>query len=265
MGRTLIGLILVLALFASLAILGWHFAKDRIRPKQEYRLSADRIIVPTPPEWVPDQFVGEVLQNSELTRTGYLLDNTLPKKLAEAFAAYPWVERVDHVVLRYPSGADVQLSYRVPVALVDIPQRGMSPVDRNGVLLPPEYLSDTFSDRWSKHLVIQGVQSIPLGSAGTPWGDPMVHAAAQLAAALTDVAEPLKLTQIIPKTETVPVGTRIVCQLRTAGGTEIHWGTVVSDDLKIEAQKKKLWDLHDQFHSLDNIPAAFRPVDLSRE
>ena len=264
MGRTLIGLILVLAIFAGLGILGWYFAKDRIRSQQKYRLIADNIIVPMPPDWVPDKFVEEVLQNSDLNKT-YLLDNTLPKKLAEAFAAHPWVERVDHVVLRYPSGADVQLSYRVPVALVEIPQRGMLPVDRNGILLPPDYLSDTLSDRWSKHLVIQGVQSMPLGSAGTPWGDPMVQAAAQLAAALSDVAEPLKLTRIIPKTETIPVGTRIVCQLRTVGGMEIHWGTFVADDPKIEAKKKKLWDLHDQFHALDNIPATFRPVDLSRE
>jgi len=63
----------------------------------------------------------------------------------------------------------------------------------------------------------------------------------------------------------VPDGTRIVCRLQTAAGTEIHWGTFVPDDPKFETKKKKLWNLHEQYRSLDNVPASFLPVDLSRE
>jgi hypothetical protein len=263
MVRTVIGLILVLAVFVGLGLLGWHFTEDRIRHKQEYFLSADKIvIVPPPPDWIPDRFVEDVLRSAGLSQSGSLLDKSLPQKLTEAFVADPWVERVESVVPRYPSGAEVKLSYRMPVALVAIPQRGMFPVDRNGIVLPSTYLSNTV-DRRSEHFLIQGIQSMPLGSVGTPWGDPMVQTAAQLAEALTDIAEPLKLTQIVPAIEPIPGGTRIVCQLRTATGTEIHWGAFVPGDPKTEVKKKRLRDLHEQFRTLDNVPTNFR--DLSRE
>ena len=263
MARTLLGLFLVLAIFAGLGVLGWYFVKERIRNKPEYRLTTENIIVPDAPPWVPERFVEEVLQSSGLNRTGSLLDKTLPQKLSEAFTAHPWVEKVEQVVLRYPSGAEVRLSYRVPIAIVELPQRGIFLVDRNGVVLPPDYLSDTTTEKW--YLVIQGIQSMPLGSIGTPWGDPMVHTAAQLAAALSDTAEQLNLARIIPATEATPVGARIVCRLRTTTGTEIHWGTFSPDDPKTEAKKKRLWDLREQFRSLDTVPATFQPIDLSRE
>jgi len=266
MARTLIGIILVLTAFAGLGTLGWYFVKDRVRHKPEYRLSADKITVSPPaPVWVPSRFIEDVLQSSGLNQAGVLLDTTLPQKLTEAFAAYPWVERVEQVVPRYPSGAEVKLSYRVPIALVEVPQRGVFLVDSNGILLPLKHLSDTISDWQSKYLMIQGIQSVPLGSVGTHWGDPMVQTAAQLAAELKDIAEPLNLAKIIPAMETTPSGTRIVCRLRTIAGLEIHWGSFVPNDTKTETKKKKLWDLHQQFRSLDNIPAAFQPVDLSRE
>ena len=260
MARTLIGLILVLVVFAGLGALGWYFVNDKIRSQPEYLLSADNVSVSPPPDWVPEQFVENILNSSGLNQTGSLLDKTSPQKLAAAFAAYPWVDKVEQVVLRYPSGADVKLSYRVPTALVELPQRGVVPVDRNGILLPMEYLT---ADRRNEHVIIQGIQTTLPGSAGTPWGDPLVQASAQLAETLMDIAKPLKLARIIPTMETMPAGARVVCRLKTAAGTEFHWGAFVSDDPKIEAKKKKLWDLHERFRTLDNVPANFR--DLSKE
>ena len=265
MGRTLIGIVLVVSAFAGIGVLGWYYAQDKVRSQKQTRLSASEIVIPPPPDWVSDRFVEEVLQSSGLHATGSILDKTLSQKLAEAFAAYPWVAKVEQVVPRYPSGAEVKLSYREPVALVEIPQRGMFPVDRNGVLLPAEYLSDTTSDRWSKHLIIQDITSMPLGSAGTPWGDPLVQTAAQLASELSDIAEPLKLVRIIPAIEVTPNGARISCRLKTSAGTEILWGSFVPNDPRTEAKGKKLWDLHEQFRSLDNVPAGFLPIDLSKE
>jgi len=268
MGRTLVGLALVLAVFAGLGTLGWYLVKERIRSQDQYRLSADKIAVSPfpPPDWVSDHFVEEVLENSGLHQAGSLLDNTLPQKLTEAFAAYPWIAGVEQVIPRYPSGAEVKLSYRVPIALVEIPQKGFFPVDRNGVLLPAEYLVYlSMLDKRNQHFIIQGIQSMPLGSAGTPWGDLLVQAAAQLATDLSDIAEPLKGARIIPAMEVTPEATRIVCRLKTAAGTEIYWGVFAPGDPKTETKKKKLLNLHEQFRSLDNVPAQLRPIDLSKE
>ncbi|MCL2006365.1 MAG: hypothetical protein FWG73_09460 [Planctomycetaceae bacterium] len=264
MVRTAISFVLVLAGFAGLGVLGWYFVKDKIGNQPEYRLNAEKITVPTPPDWVPERFVENVLRNSGLNRTGSLLDKALPQKLADAFAADPWVESVEHVTPRYPSGADIQLSYRVPVALVEVRQRGVLPVDRFGVVLPTEYLTNVTAERLDSYLIIQGVQSIPIGLAGTPWGDPLVQTAAQLAHVLTDIAEPLKLAKIIPTMEEMPTGVRIVCNLQTAAGTEFHWGAFVADESIVEAKKKKLWNLREQFQSLDSVhDARFR--DLSKD
>ena len=259
MGRTLLGLILVLAIFAGLSALGWYYVKDRIRPQPKYHLSANKITVPDAPPWVPERFVEDVLQSSNLNRTSSLFDKTLPQKLTEAFAAHPWVESVEHVILRHPSGADVKLSYRVPTALVEIPQDGIFLVDRNGILLPPDYLADLTTDRRSEYLTIQGIQSTPLGSVGTHWGDPMVQTGAQLAAAISDIAGPVKVAYIIPPSKENPMW----C-LRTATGVEIRWGAFVPGDPKTEAKIKKLWEWHEQFRSLDNVPATLRPIDLSK-
>lgn len=260
MGRTLLGLFLVLAIFAGLSVLGWYFVEEKIRPKPEYRLSADRITVPEIPPWVPERFVEDVLKSSNLNQTDSLLDKTLPLKLTEAFAAHPWVERVEQVVPRYPSGADVKLSYRVPVALVSVPKEGIFLVDRYGVLLPPDHLLDPTANRQNEYLTIHEIRSTPLGSVGTLWGDPIVHTGAQLAATLTDVASPLKLAHIIPPSREIKMW-----RLQTAAGMEIRWGTFVSDDPKTEVKIKKLWQWHEQFRSLDNVPATLRPIDLSRE
>ena len=266
MPRTLIshilGIILIFVVFACLGFLGWHFVKGRVLQKQEYLLLADKIVVSPPPDWVPDRFIEDVLRGSGLNKVA-LLDKTLPQKLMEAFATHPWVEKVEKVDLRYPSGADIKLVYRVPVALVEMTQRGVVPVDRSGVVLP-QYLSDTSPDQQEKHLIIQGVQSMPLGSAGTLWGDPMIQTAAQLAAALMEddnIVEPLKLKWIIPAMETAPVGERVVFRLKTSAGTEFHWGSFVPGEADVK--KRKLWALHEQFRSLDRVPVIYR--DLCRE
>ena len=265
MTRTLIGLILVLAGFSGLGALGWHLVGEQIRNRQEYRLTADNVIVSQKPDWITDQFVEDVLRTSGLNRSGSLLDKTLPQKLAEAFFAHPWVEQVEQVKLRHPSGADVKLVYRAPIALVEVIQPGMQrsiiPVDRNGVVLPTDFLTRSESEQNKPLLTIQGVQSSPLGSVGAPWGDPLVQSAAQLAGTLDDIARPLKLASIIPATEEFANGVRIVCRLQTASGAMFHWGGFTLGDPKLEAKKKRLLDLSEQFRSLDYVPENFR--DLS--
>ena len=262
MTRTLVGILLVLTAFVILGAVGWYVVKDRIKHQPEYRLYASRIRVSPPPDWVPDRFVDDVLWQSGLNQTTSLLDAALPQKLAEAFSVSPWVCRVESVVLRYPSGADVQLSYRVPVALVEVSNHGFFPIDRNGIVLPSECLPGRESDQLSIYFVIQGIESKPIGLAGTPWGDPRVHAAAQLADVLSEIAGTLQLNTIIPAVDEMPNAMQVFCKLRTVGGTEFHWGVFVPDESVIEFKKRKLWDYREQFRSLDNVPERFRDLSI---
>ncbi|MDR1964960.1 MAG: hypothetical protein LBQ50_14410 [Planctomycetaceae bacterium] len=257
------GTTLVVLFLTGFGLTGWFFVKDQIVRRPEYQLSADRILITVPPPWVPEHFVAEILQSSGLDAT--LFDASLPQKLSQAFSASPWVEEVRQVQTRYPSGAEVQLVYRVPAALVEIASQGLYPVDRNGILLPTDYFIRVAPEQKENYPRIVGIRSMPLGVVGTLWGDPLVHAAAQLAGLLGDVSRQLGLVKIIPSHEATPTGHRILCRLQTNSETEILWGRFEPDDPKNSIKKKRLLEIAELYHSLDNVPAHFQPIDLSKD
>ncbi|MDR2440280.1 MAG: hypothetical protein LBE12_13050 [Planctomycetaceae bacterium] len=259
------GIILITLFFAGFGLTGWFFVKNQIVFRSEYRLSADRILVTAPPPWVPENFIAEVLQSSGLDTNTTLFDTILPQKLSQAFLASPWVEEVRRVHIRYPAGAEIQLVYRVPVALVEMVSQGLYPVDRNGILLPTDYFINVAPEKKENYLRITGIRSRPLGVTGTLWGDPLVHAAAQLAGLLQDVTKKLGLVKIIPSHEATPTGHRIVCRLQTNSEIEILWGRFELNDPNNISKKKHLIEIAELYHSLDNVPAQFQPIDLSKD
>ena len=265
MKKTLLGVVLVLSLFGGLGVTGWYVVKEDLAAQSVYRLSAGRIIVPQRPAWVPSDFVETTLLHSNLEVENSLLDKSLPHKLSQAFTASPWVEDVEQVKIQYPSGAVVRLTYRTPVALVDVGTQGSFPVDRNGVLLPTDYFINAAEDQMQEYLHIQGIQSKPLGAAGTLWGDSLVHDAAGLAGELYTVAAKLSLARIVPFQQKTPTGNRVFCHLVTKGGTEILWGRFEPNDPKNDGRKKHLLELAELYRSLDGIPKNFQPVDLTKE
>src|SRR5262249_11509433 len=103
-----------------------------------------------------------------------LLDEDLPRRLAEAFERHPWVEKVERVEVCPPGRVQVRHVYRVPVLAVPVAGQ-LRAVDCHGILLPatapPQVLP-----------VFKEPAAPPQGPAGTPWGDPAVEAAARAAA-----------------------------------------------------------------------------------
>jgi hypothetical protein len=188
------------------------------------------------------------------------LEDGLSEKLAKAFVADPWVESVVRVELRFPSGADVTLIYRRPIAVVEVAQ-GLLPIDPNGVLLRTDYFIHIAPEKKNDYLRISSIRSTPLGGVGTAWGDPLVHASAQLAALLEDIAKTCGVTAILPVVEKTPKETRTVFRMKTAAGTEILWGRFDADDPKNDARKERLLELVKLYGSLDMVPPSFRSVE----
>ena len=251
--------ILLFAVFGSLGVLGWYSVRHSLSERTEYRLAAEFVRVSEAPPWVPSDFVESVLRRSGLM-SAPLLEDGLPEKLARAFAADSWVESVVRVELRFPSGAEVALEYRRPVAVVEVAQ-GLLPIDPNGILLRTDYFIYTAPEKKDDYLRVSGIRSTPLGGVGTAWGDPLVHASAPLAAFLEDVTKNLELTTILPSVEKTPTGTRTVFRLKTAAGTEFRWGGFDSDDPKNDARKKRLLELAELYGSLDRVPPPLRSVE----
>lgn len=259
--RTAAALFFVLTVFVALGAGARFWIGDRLEEQDVYRLSAAKIEVSEAPPWVSSDFVEGALRSSGLDVSGSLLDSNLSQKLFQAFTAEPWVESVERVEIRFPSGAEVGLTYRRPVALVELPSRGLFPVDHNGVLLPTDYFINVAPEKKADYPRIRGVRSMPLGTVGTPWGDPLVHAAAQLAGELGEVVHEAEIAQILPVQE----NGRISCRLRTAGETDILWGPFDKADPKNIDKIEHLRQLVENDRSPDDVPNNFKPIDLTKE
>ncbi len=236
--RNISWVLLVFAMFVGVGVFGWFAVRSSLPERTEYRLSPEMVRVSEAPPWVPTDFTEAVLRSAGLLSAS-LLDAALPEKLAKAFAADSWVESVVRVEIRFPSGAEIDVVYRRPVAVVEVEQ-GLLPVDANGVLLRTDYFIEVAPEKKNDYLRVSGIRSTPLGGVGTAWGDPLVHASAQLAAFLEDVAAELELTTILPVVEKSPQGNRTIFRLRTSSGTEILWGEFNEKDPENTARKKRL-------------------------
>jgi hypothetical protein len=179
------------------------------------------------------------------------LDDDLTVRLAGAFAAHPWVARVDRVSKHFPSGVDVAVAYRVPVAMVEVQNgQGVLPVDEQGVVLPtrddagqPNFSSEE-AERYPR---IAEIHTMPAGPVGTRWGDASVVGAAQIAAALADHWKPLGLARIIPvERKPARAGVEYTSALVTRSGTVVFWGRAPGTDVGGE------------------VPAAEKIAQLSR-
>lgn len=257
---------LVVCGFAALGAVAWRSAAFPLADRAEYLLSVPRLVVPAAPAWIPDDFVRDVIQSAGLDRAS-LLDPDLPRKLSQAFQSAPWVHSVERVELRFPGGARIHLTYRKPAALVEVDSQGFFPVDREGVLLPTAYFLQAGPEVKEQFPRIRSVRSMPLGTVGTPWGDPLVHQAAQLAGLLEEVCEERIVAIIRPGKEEPPQTNAAIRRsdswiLSTPRGTEILWGSFEPEAPENDRKLDRLRELLEIYRSLDDVPISMKPINL---
>lgn len=205
--------------------------------RSEYLLPANEIEFTQPPHWVPRDIVNQVVEAADLPSKLALLDDGLVQEIADAFRLNPWVEEVVSVTKSYPAKVVVVLTYRRPVAMVDV-KGGQLPVDDHGVLLPAHdfSVSDTRT-----YPLITGVTSTPQGPAGIEWGDNVVAGAAALAAELGPNWKKLGLTAIVCPAASddharIDEG---IFVLMSKGGSRIVWGHAPGTDHPGELSTKQ--------------------------
>lgn len=212
-----------LALLLSLPVLApWALRQlPDLRSRSEYRLAFRQIALDPPPSGpVPADVLEQVRQQSQLPEELSLLDPELPRRLAEAFQAHPWIAQVHEVRNRYPAVLSVKVTYRRPAALIQI-DGGRYAVDPQGVLLPPGDFSQADAQRY---VTVVGVRSKPRGGAGAPWGDPVVVGAAQLADFLGPRWKELQIAAVVAPSASSPAADQLFYELETQGGSRILWG-----------------------------------------
>lgn len=193
-----------------------------LKSRPEYRLPFAQLqLTPPPPSALPAEFLEQVRLRGNFEPELSLLDDELPRQLAEAFERHPWVDEVVSVRNVYPALVTVELTYRQPTALIEVPD-GFYVVDRNGILLPP---ADFTADVAAKFIPVTGIRTAPQGAAGRAWVDPVVTGAAQLAEFLGVRWSQMGLKEIhVPTTEQLANPEDVLYELHTTGGSRIVWG-----------------------------------------
>ena len=224
------GILVAVVGLAGLIILGliggwylvWNEVGDYVLSSESYLVTSQRVeIITAAPEWIDTDIRAEVFRNASLDRPLSIMDDDLTQRIANAFSLHPWVAKVCRVTKHHPAQVQVELVYRRPVCMVEVPG-GAFPVDVRGVLLPVDDFSPSEAGRYPR---LVGVDTVPVGTVGECWGDVRVVGGAEIAAALGEVWEEFRLAAIIPS---APSADDLIYMLRTRGGSQIRWGPAPS-------------------------------------
>jgi hypothetical protein len=268
--RVWAGLLLLVALSTAGHLLWKKYAPVVARHPQ-YRITAEHIHITPPPPWIRSDIKTEVLRDAGLADTLSVLedDQTLLRRVRDAFEFHPWVLSVRKITKGLPSSLDVELVYRRPVAAVESSDRSSVsylPVDAYAVRLPDADLTDV-ERRYLPR--IAGVTSRPL--VGDVWDDPRVIGGVHLAAGLADVWQTLRLVEIIPSTHVEVHGDVQfhTFEIISSGGTRIAWGAAPGEEQKAGdspflAKRERLLGFVADSGVLDSIDGP-KLLDVRRE
>lgn len=173
--RAVLAVALGLGLVAGIVALGF-VAAVIVGMKDRYRIPLTAVEC-DPPDWVDrETFFAEVRYLGDLPETFNVHDAGAVGRVRAAIAKHPWVEFVAEdgyltVGFRYP----MTVGFRRPALAVttSAPPR-IRTVDAKGVLLPPHRPITNLAR-------LVGEVEPPAGPAGSPWDNPTVTRAAELA------------------------------------------------------------------------------------
>ncbi len=256
------------------ALLGWgmqavwqHYA-PQISQRDNYLLTNQRITISPLPEWITGDVRDEAVRNAGLAGRLSVLDDAFVQVIEDAFVLHPWVESVDRIIKRYPAGVHVELTYRRPVAVVELVNQNvvqLVPIDRHGVHLPASEVPN-IRKRYLPR--IGGIVERP--PVGQPWADPRVLGAAELAVQLAPEWKSLHLVDILPSARPEIRDQRryFLFDLITRGGTKIIWGaapgTAPASEDQFAAKLDRLRSCAEKYGPLDSVRGPAE-VDVRKE
>jgi hypothetical protein len=211
----------------------WTRVREHVATRDDYRLTARDISVTQPPAWIRADVKTEVLCNSGLAAEPLsILDDNLVERIQRAFSLHPWVAKVERVSKSHPAHVELELTYRRPVAMIEVPG-GLLPVDVEGVLLPSDDFSPLAARSYPR---LSGIESSPLGPTGTKWGDPIVAGGARIAEAVKPVWDDLGVRAIrwLKPPATSELSGPAIYELVTTAGNAIAWGAAPNNGLTTE-------------------------------
>jgi hypothetical protein len=247
----------------GLAVIGggsyglWKFVEPYVKVKEQYRFAARDINVTPSPPWIHSDVKAESLKQAGIDEQLSVLESGLAERVATAFKLHPWVKKVVRVVKRPPAGVEVEIEYRQPVCMVEVPG-GLFPVDEQGVLLPT---ADFTTDEAVHYPRLSNIQTVTEGPTGTVWQDARVIGAAKISGLLLADWEPLKLYRIMPVAASASAP--VEYELYTHGQTRVLWGHAEPNSAAGEpTSEDKLAQLKKYATHRDGLDRAAGPQDI---
>jgi len=222
-------------LFLSVFLGGWYWlwcfggVGGQVLSLDGYRLTSGDVEITPLPQWIHTDIRAEVFRDASLDGPLSIMDAELTERISAAFSLHPWIAEVRRVRKYHPARVKVELVYRRPVCMVEVPG-GLLPVDHRGVLLPCGDFSPIEASRRYPRLV--GIGTVPVGPAGERWGDERVTAGAEIAELFGAAWHELKLDRIVPSEPAqTHSGREITYELFTRSGTRVIWGRAPATDM----------------------------------
>ncbi len=225
-----VGATVILAGLIVVAFFAWkHWARPALNPTL-YQLTPDNVQIPPAPPWIRSDIKAEVFRDGSLAEAS-ALETDLTPRIAQAFEMHPWVAEVTRVSKQAPAHVVVDLTYRQPVAWVEVPEgmfgqpeQGALPIDGKSVLLPQ---ADFTKDDLGLFIRIDVENLSMSGPTGTVWGDPRVAGAAAIASVIGEHWRELGLYEIKALADysqsNTPARTRY--ELCTPNSKRLNWGS----------------------------------------
>ena len=223
-GKRWLAVIVLTPLFLmGVGVLAWKRVGPHVTTSAEYQVGPDSIdLQPRAPRWIHSDITAEVMRDASLDGPLSVLETDLTLRVAQAYAAHPWIAKVHRVSKHRPAKVEVEVSYRQPVAMVRSGKETY-PVDADGVVLPSSDFSVADIDRYPQ---IVDIASQPQGPVGTRWQDARVQGGAAIAGGIFKDWHSLRLARIMAVGQPTVEGDRETWsyELFTPSGTRILWG-----------------------------------------
>ncbi len=264
-GGRFIRRLVIVGILSGAALIGWIAVGRHVAPhlatSEHYLVRTEQFEITPPPAWIKSDIRAEALREGGLAESQSILDEELLKRVTDAFALHPWVARVTSV-RKYGSGRlAVDLEYRRPVCMVEVP-RGLFPVDNQGVLLPSKDFVPLEASRYPR---LTGIPAGTWSQVGAAWRDPRVIAATRVAEALVELWAGGPLARIVPAEPSGERGRKPWFDLRTRRQTTIVWGHAPGEEDQGEPDvASKVARLKAHLERASDSAAGAMELDLSR-
>jgi|GEM_PF-5634014 hypothetical protein len=225
--------VLTLAGFGALAIYAWQRWGQEVIERDNFRVTAERLIIPTQPPWVGNDIRNQVVQDASLRELSTLEHGT-SLRIQQAFELHPWVRSANNVHAQSDGSVLVDIEYRRPVGMVQTTMggvQGLLPIDQDGCLLPSE---DFTPQSARNYLKFDCGDTTPTGMIGGVWEDLRVIGAAKVANLLVEDWKALGLYKISATRKSSHAAP--IFHLQTRGKVFVLWGHAPGMEVAGEAK-----------------------------